>query len=118
MAAIVWADVTAGASTLATLDATEQALILAYVNERFAPGIGTEASAAVKTARIYLARHMGTSGINGGAGGAVTSESEGGLSRSYAVVASGDAGTWGQTVWGQLLNSVLRTSPARAGILL
>lgn len=117
MAAIVWADVYTGATELTTLAAADQTLILAYVNARFAPEVGSEASTAVKTARVYLARHMGMAGLAGGAGGAVTSESEGGLSRSYAVAAA-DASAWGQTVWGQLLTSVLRCSPARAGILL
>lgn len=118
MAAIVWADVFAGATELTTLAATDQTLILAYVNARFVPGVGDESSTAVKTARVYLARHMGTAGLTGGAGGAVTSESEGGLSRSYAVMSSGSASEWGQTVWGQMLTSLLRCSPARAGILL
>ncbi len=114
MAAIEWTDVEAGDATFSAVGITERIFILAYVNARFVPGVGTEASTSVKSARVYLARHMGSVCLTGGGTGAVIAESEGGLSRAYAA---GDASTWGSTMWGKLLNSVLRSSPARAGFL-
>ncbi len=118
MSAITWNDVTAAATTLTDVAEAERVMILEYVNARFVPGVGTEDSTAVKTARIYLARHMGTAIRLGSASGPVVSESEGGLSRTYAVMNVGHASMWQQTVWGQLLTSILSASPARAGVIL
>ncbi len=119
MAAVVWADVISIATELSVIDGIARVYILDYVN---GPGLDPasfdgEAGATTRLARIYLAAHMGSSigkGAAGAAGGPVTSESMGGLSRSYstgAVAASADS--TGSTDYGRRYEALVNNSLAR-----
>lgn len=92
MADITWTNVTDHAAELSTVGSAARVDILAYVNDALAPGaFGGSSSNAYKLARIYLAAHLGLTsrpGTSGNQAGPVTSESAGGLSRSYAQLAS------------------------------
>lgn len=119
MAAINWADVTAMASELSTVEAAARKLILDYVN---GPALDPasfdgEDGYTTKLARVYLAAHMASpigKGAAGAAGGPVTSESMGGLSRSYSVgsVASSVDST-GSTDYGRRYEALVKNSLAR-----
>jgi len=116
MASILWSDVEAFAPELSTIDTVAQTGILAFVNTGLNIDIlGGEAHAQLRMARIYLAAHFGTLSSQGGAAaaGPVTSESEGGVSRSYANLMSSGGGALGSTSYGQLYEFIVRTSPAR-----
>lgn len=124
MAAIVWADVTALAPELTTVNDFARAMILEYVN---GPALDPacfdgESGPTTRLARIYLAAHLGSGvdkGAAGAAGGPVTSESMGGLSRSYSVgsVAS-SADATGSTAYGRLYEALVNNSLARMPIVL
>ena len=122
MAAITWAHVVAHASALATVNADQQADLLAFVNAHVNAGaFGGEDAYRTKLARVYLAAHLaslpGAGVASGGAhaAGPVTSESTGGVSRSYAAAASSagaGGGTWGETIWGRRYLALLNGSRA------
>jgi hypothetical protein len=119
VAAIVWADVTAIATELTTVGDSARAMILEYVNgpAMDPDNFDGEAGYTTRMARIYLAAHMGSSigkGAAGAAGGPVTSESMGGLSRSYSTgsVAS-SADSTGSTDYGRRYEALVNTSLAR-----
>lgn len=119
MASIIWTDVTALDSNLSSIDSGVQTTVLAHVNEAFDVDVfGGESSSTLKLARQYLAAHMATliRMAGQGASGPVSSESAGGLSRSYAVAQSG-AGDLGATLWGSMLAHLIRTSPARSPLV-
>lgn len=125
MAAITWDDVTAGAPALSSVDADEQTLILAYVNDLLDVTVfyGGEDGSVVKLLRVYLARHFAVGGTLGGSGaaGPVISESAGGLSRTYAQQSASSlsgADDLDMTAWGRMARGIIRRSPARAGIVL
>lgn len=98
------------------VDPALQTVLLDYVNhEALNPRVYKgESSSTYKLARAYLAAHMASlitpnnAGAGGGAGGgatagAVTSESEGGLSRSYAQASDlpgASDSSYGSTVYG------------------
>lgn len=118
MAAITWPDVVAIAPELGTLGATAQTMILDHVNTALNVRVfGGEESPKLRLARVLLAAHYGTVAMSGGAviAGPVTSESAGGLSRSYATTFATDAfgGPWGSTTYGQSFAALVRTSRAR-----
>jgi len=120
--AITWDDVEDIAPELASLSEDAQTIILNYVNQALAVvEFGGEGSATLRLARIYMAAHYGTVTARGGTGpaGPVTSESAGGLSRSYGLVTSGGSGDeMATTGYGQAYMSLVRRSPARAGVAL
>lgn len=118
MAPIAWSDVVAYSSALAAADPIVQADILELVNASFAslPSVfDGEDGGKTRLARIYIALHFASLP---GAGeqrpaGAVTSETRGGLSRSYAPPASGSGSeTWNDTQWGRRYLQLLRGSRA------
>lgn len=119
MADILWASVLALAPELTTVNDQARAFILSYVN---GPGVDPacfdgEAGPTTRLARIYLAAHMGAGvdkGAAGAAGGPVTSESAGGLSRSYSVGAvASSADQTGSTAYGRMFESLVKNSLAR-----
>lgn len=117
MAAITWDDVVDIAAELSSVGLDAQTKILAFVNGAldvtlFADG---EDDARLHLARIYLAAHFGSGALPGagssGPSGPVTSESAGGLSRSYgamsAAVTSGlVSGTWYASQYQALIRPV------------
>jgi hypothetical protein len=124
MAAILWSDVVMIATELTTVSDGARVMILDYVN---GPAMDPdcfdgEAGYTTRMARIYLAAHMACSigtGASGASGGPVTSESMGGLSRSYStgsVAASADA--TGSTDYGRRYESLVNNSLARLPIVL
>ena len=128
MAAISWSDVTSffpGDAELATVSAPAQALTLDYVNTDVNVRIfDGEDGPKTKLARIYLAAHFGKMDViaaranSGAVTGPVTASSAGGLTRSFAsVLATGGAGTFGQTGYGQMYESLLETTAARFGFV-
>jgi hypothetical protein len=111
------------APELSTVPTAAQDFILEYVNQALVVDIfGGEGSPKLRLARIYLAAHYGSLFGSGGSGaaGPVTSESAGGLSRSYGFASSfvfnDDA--LGSTVYGRNYLGLVRTSPARAPVVL
>lgn len=105
MAAITWTDVTDIAAELASVGTNARTKILAFVNEAldetlFANG---EADSRLHLARIYLAAHFGSGALAGsgssGPAGPITSESAGGLSRSYGSMAAAVAGGLVSGTW-------------------
>lgn len=105
MAAVTWDDVVNHAPELATgVSAGAQADILAHVNGTVNVALfGGEDSHRVKLIRVYLAAHLGTldkSRGNIASTSGVTSESAGGLSRSYAII-PGDSSAMSSTSYGK-----------------
>ncbi len=87
MAAITWADVTAVAGELANFATAGQTALLSVVNSASMIDVSAfdgEDGPLTKVARSYLAAHLAASSRNG-TGGALISESAGGLSRSFAA---------------------------------
>lgn len=122
MAAIAWADVTAMAPELATVDVGAQVTILAHVNAALSVStFGGEAAPKLRLARILLAAHYGTGVASGGAApaGPVVSESDGGLSRTYAQPGGGDSAgsAWASTSYGRELAALIRSSAARLPVV-
>ena len=121
MADITWADVTGPTgmfpddAALGAVPVQAQAIILGRVNRLSAQFFGGVDSDKYKLARIYLAAHLGAGGGVGGnaAAGPVTSESEGGVSRSYAVVPGAVSGSHNGTSYGRLYDELVRSSPYR-----
>jgi hypothetical protein len=122
MASIVWADVTNHAPALTTIPVAVQTDILAHVNVALrVDDFGGEDHPKTKLARIFLAAHYGTSYTQASTGqtGPVTSESAGGLSRSYGqMFSSNSPEDFASTVYGQLYTSLVRTSAARVPLVL
>lgn len=126
MAAITWPDITgtppaAGiASELTALsDVPAQTLILLLVNTTGinVANFGGEDAVKTKMARILLAAHMATMFLRRGISGAVSSQSEGGVSESYANIVASPK-TWDQTSYGSVLRTLVAGTPARAGLLI
>ena len=85
MAAIIWTDVVALAPELSTTSTTTQTDVLGYANQALNVALyGGEAATSTRLARIYLAAHLAAL-AKLGTGGALLSESVGGMSRSYAA---------------------------------
>lgn len=120
MASIIWADVIAHAAELSSAHIVVRTDALAFANARVSSANHDgEDGPTTRLARIYLAAHYVASNPSfGGGAGPVTSESEGGLSRSYAVASSTAWDALGSTAWGRKFSALGRGSRARAGILL
>lgn len=107
---ISWSDVAALDPPLGTIPAATQTsilkFVLAYLNEPVWGQWYDQAS-------LLLAAHMGALTLRGGGGassGIVTSESAGGVSRSYAPPTMGRTtiGNFGVTIWGQQYQGLTR----------
>lgn len=123
MAAIAWDDVTArfpSDAALAAVDPDAGAAWAELANGLSASYFGGEDSAKYKTARILYAAHFalggGMSGDGAAVAGPVISESEGGVSRSYAHTSAAIAASHGTTSYGRLFDELVRSSPRRVGL--
>lgn len=106
---IAWGDVTAVASELSSLAAASQTYILDLVNNRMVDDDAWGEYA--DDGRAYLAAHLGTIANGGGSGsGAVTSETIGPLSRSYATPS--DDGDLATTKYGRFYMTLMRMAIA------
>lgn len=125
MASITWPDVVTFAAELSGVDAVvAQPTILGYVNARHAVDLfGGESSFELKLLRIMLAAHIATASTEEGsagaaAGGLVTGESIGKMSRSFTFAnmeaAASDAGLQ-TTGYGRQYRTMIRGSAARVG---
>lgn len=115
--AIVWTDVSDLAPELASLTVAAQNAILVYVNAAFDESkFKTE---ALKMARVYLAAHLGTlTRLQGSAiAGPLIEESDGRLSRKFAVITAENTSFSG-TSYGELLQFLINTSRARFPVVL
>lgn len=115
--AISWSNVVAHAPELSVVSSSAKTDILAYVNESLAVELfDGEDGPKTKLARIYLAAHLGAGvAVSGGATavGAVTSESAGGLARSYGQALVVDVASFGSTSYGQAYLQLVRSSACR-----
>lgn len=118
MVDITQADVIDFAPELATVSESTWERILAYVNELDMTGVG-ETEATTMLARLYLAAHMATTTKRGSSAsaGPVTSESVGGVRRSYANVAATSASSLSSTRYGQMYSEVLNASLASCPVV-
>lgn len=119
---ICWSDIVDGAPApgLASLNVVAQDEILADVAENLNPAmLGGESSARYRRAFIYLAAHFGQLAIEAGRGvaGPVQSMSADGLSKSFAVWGSTDPSMLARTAWGQAYLAIIRSGPARLGLV-
>ena len=119
IAAVIKADVLAFAPELSTL--TDQFWVdaLDYVNQVDLTSVDTDIDR--RLARIYLAAHIGstTKRAGTGAAGPVTSESAGGIRRSYGLLATSASGSGlSSTRYGQLYESILSMSLAHGPLLI
>ena len=113
VAAIMDQDVLDVAPELSTLRTLAWVGILNYVNELDLTGLG-ETPTVTRLARVYLAAHFGSMTKRAGAGiaGPVTSESAGGIRRSYGLLMLPGQTGLGATLYGQLYESILNMSNA------
>ena len=121
MAAIDWDDVVSHAPELSTTDVDAQDDILDHVNTALVVAkFGGESSGRLKLARIYLAAHLASVSGQGGVGvaGPVTSETAGGLSRTYAVLSATAQQELQGSTYGQLFLDLVRTSSARGPMVI
>jgi hypothetical protein len=117
MAAIAWSDVVAIAPGLSSASAGLQTMALAYVNGN---GVNVDAfdgedGETTKLARAALAAHLGSTFKVGAAGGPITSQSAGGLSRSFGAWSSKSA--LGTTGFGQMFLTLARAGAGGAALL-
>ena len=119
-APITWTDVTDVASELLTGVTTGgQTKILAYVEAVVAADVfGGEDSPIYTLARAYLAAHYGLLNKQGSAAqGPVVSQSEGGVSQSFASIVSGGE-DFLPTTYGRAFLALVRSrGRARAGFV-
>ena len=120
MAEIEWTDVTDVAPAMSSgVPSGFQTKILAYIEEVVNPrAFGGEDSITYLLARSYLAAHYGALYKMGtfGAQGPVTSQSEGGVSQSFANAMPQADSSLGRTTYGDaFLTFVRRSGYARAG---
>lgn len=121
MASIVWADVEAHFSDLASVGVAAQTDILAHVNVALDVScFGGETHAKTKLARIYLAAHTGLANLSSLlASGAIVEETVGDLSRKYGVAVTGATGSdYATTGPGRLFRQLVRSSKARVPLVL
>lgn len=115
--AFTWAaDVVPIAPNLATAPAATQTLVLAIVDRQIDVGVW---GAFADDGRRYLAAHLGTLAITGGAGaaGPVTSESLGAMSRSYASLTGNIDPTLATTRFGVEYFRLLRIAVGIAAVV-
>lgn len=118
MAALTWSDVTNVAKNLDTVPVPLQNILIAFVEERVDPlNFKGEDSETFLLARSWLAAHLATLWTFGALGptGPVTSESEGGVSTSYAFINFITAGMLTSTVYGRNFALLSRLAPGVAG---
>ena len=122
---IVWADVVGLAPELASLSVTAQNTILAYANvafdeSQFKTDPNASTSSTLRMSRIYLAAHLGTvTRWQGSAiAGPLIAESDGRLSRQYAVIPQNISSSFAGTSYGVMLEFLLKTSKARLPVVL
>lgn len=118
MAAITWDQVEDFASEAGDVPVAAQTAILAHVNTTLDVTLFPlgEDDPQLTLTRIYLAAHMAAGAIpgtgSGGPAGTVTSESAGGLSRSYGTAGAGSAvlssSLWGGTEYGRKAAALIR----------
>lgn len=123
MAAILWTDVLNLAPELSTVATGAQNIVLAWVN-----GSGLDVNSfdgedgtTTQLARIYLAAHLASSvghGASGVSGGPVTSESMGGMSRSYSVPSMPMKSAYSSTVYGRMYETLVDNSLARLPVVI
>ena len=125
MAVIVWTDVTAFVPGLSVVDSDAQDDILAHVNVILTvTEYDGEEGVKTRLARIYLAAHMGTLGVNGSSGavGPVERERAGNLEREYDSGSSSSTATtygdYGDTTYGRMFMTITRTNPGRAPFII
>lgn len=120
MAAIDWDMVVLLASDMSAVDEDAQTEILAYVNAHYDADIfnGGEDGAECKMARIHLAIHRGYGSLPGAASspGAVTAETGGGLSVTYAVPEGWDLDDLKTSAAGRFVLSITGSSLARVWV--
>lgn len=121
MAAINWSDVLNTAVELRNdpvISDLFQLVILSVVNGAglSVTNFGGEDAPLTRAARMLLAAHMATMIRKRGVPGVVTSQSEGGVSQSYALSLVNPRAL-DLTSYGQMLRGLISGTPARAGTL-
>ncbi len=112
---IAWHDVTAVATKLVNTPSASQTLLLNLVNNVYiVDGVWGDPLTA-DAARAYLAAHLGTLALLGGAGH-VTEEAVGQLSRKYATIL-GIKGSLGLTSYGAEYWRLVRLLPTALGLV-
>jgi hypothetical protein len=110
--AIVWNDVEAIAPQTSKALASTRVAVLLIVDAQIKDA---NWGALADVARRYLAAHLATLAMRGG-NGAVTSESLGAMSRSYAG-ALGMTGSLAQTSYGQEYLRMVKLLPSALGVV-
>lgn len=118
MADITWTHVTDHTPDLSTVAAAVQTDILAYVNaELKVSELDGETGPKTKLARVYLASHFATAGINAAsADGPITAEKLGDESRSYGTFDMGGSAL-ATTGFGMQYLMLVRSSVARVPLI-
>lgn len=123
MADVTWSDVLVVAPTLASKGVTpaQQLLFVGFANRQVNPdSFGGEDNDKLHLARCYLAAHLAavavTQGILGSVGPA-TSQSEGGVSQSYATLMMPLPSLLANTQYGRMFLWLVSDSPGRGGFL-
>lgn len=120
MAPISWADVSAHAPELSGVDLTVQADLILWANTAWNPAeFGGEDHITYRLLRIYSVAHFATIGPTSGGQAStaeVSSESAGGLSRSYSLTT--DSSTFSGSSYGEWVKDLIRKSPARAPLII
>lgn len=114
--AIVWADVLAIAPelTTASVPVATQTVLLAIAERQIDDDAWSDFA---DDGRRYLTAHLGSLYVSGGsAGGAVTSETLGPMSRSYAQGSTED-GSLGTTKYGVFYRHLIRLLPCSLGFV-
>lgn len=122
MAAIVWSDVVNAAPELAdpAVAVAWQTVLLSFANTRLDVNVfDGESGPTTKMARVALVAHF-ASGVGSGSGGAtspVTSESAGGLARSYASASAGGGSGFTTTAYGVTYRLLAQMSAGGAWLI-
>lgn len=115
VADVAWPDVVAIDADLASIGTWAQDLYLAEANALNASAFDGEDGVRFRSARIFYAAHRGRRQLDVGSGvvGAVTAETIGRMSTSYAAPgAAAGADDFDTTRWGMAYLSLVRGSPA------
>lgn len=118
MADIVWDDVTNVAKDLAGVPAAFQTLAVNYANEAVNPdAFGGEGSTTLTLARSYFAAHYAALWLRGafGKAGLVSSQSEGGISQSFAAMTP--TSPLSRTNYGDTFLAMAKRAPASVGFV-
>jgi hypothetical protein len=117
VAAVVWSDVTAIDAALSTVASGAQTMLLASANALAAGQFDGVDGPDYKLARVYYAAHHGRRLLEAtSAPGAVTSESVGDMSTSYAAPSGGGSDReLATTRWGLAYLALTRRGPGRFG---